>query len=302
MTHSLSSLSEQLAATVQKAGQSAVAVHARPRFDSSGVHWSPEIVVTAHHTIQRDQGIRVTTPDGATLDAELVGRDPGTDLAVLRVPGLATPVAARAATTAVQPGNIVLAVGRFKDSVSAAFGVISSLSGPSQTVRGGRLDQVVRLDLSLHPGAAGGAVVDASGELIGIATAALSQVSVFAIPVETVERVTDTLLKHGRIPSGYLGVGLQPVNLPQAVRSELQLPASSGLIAVSVDDDAPAGRAGMIIGDILIELGGRAADELEEVQEVLGPDSIGTKLKARVLRGGQAVELEITIGERPSRG
>jgi S1-C subfamily serine protease len=302
MTNALSTLSEHLAATVEKAGQSAVSVHARPRIGSSGVHWSPGIIVTASHTIHRDQGIRVTIPGGSTLDAELVGRDAGTDLAVLRVPDLKIPVAARAENASLQSGNIVLSVGRFKDSVSAAFGVISSISGPSPTARGGRLDRVVRLDIALHPGAAGGAVVDASGALIGIATAVLSQVSVFAIPLETIARVTETLLKHGRIPSGYLGVGLQPVALPQPLRSELQLQASAALIAVSVDEDAAAGRAGMIIGDILLELGGRPAHEPEQVQQLLGPDSIGKKLNARILRGGKTLELDITVGERPARG
>ena len=300
--NSLSSLSEHLAATVQKAGQSAVAVHARPRFDSSGVHWSPGIVVTANHAMQRDQGIRVTTPSGEKLDAELVGRDAGTDLAVLRVPGLKIPVPTRAGKIALQPGQIVLSVGRFKDSASAAFGVISSISGPSRTSRGGHLDQVVRLDISLHPGASGGAVIDVAGELIGIATPALSQASVFAVPISTVTRVTEMLLKHGRIPSGYLCVGLQPIRLPQKVRTELQLTASAALVAVNVEEESPAGRAGMIIGDILLGLGESPIQELESVQELLGADSIGTKLKARILRGGQAMDLEITVGERPSRG
>lgn len=302
MTSPLISLSEHLASTVQQAGQSTVAIHARPRFDSSGVHWSPGIVVTADHTIQREEDLRITTSNGSTLKAELVGRDPGTDLAVLRVNGLDIPVAARANNNTLQPGSIILAVGRFKDSASAAFGVLSSISGPSQSSRGGHLDQVVRLDIALHPGASGGAVVNASGELIGIATPALSRLSIFAIPLSTVGRVSEKLLKHGRIPSGYLGIGFQAVAIPDHLKTKLNLAASTALIAVSVDPVAPAGQAGMMIGDVLLELGGRAIERPENVQELLDSDSIGKKLTARILRGGNTMEFQITVGERPQRG
>jgi len=302
LANSLLALSEELAATVEQAGRSIVAVHARPRFDSSGVHWGPEIVVTADHALRRDEGIRVTAPDGSTLAAEIVGRDPGTDLAVLRVKGLGIPVASREDKQATAPGSIVLAVGRTKDSSVASFGVVSNLSGPSQTWRGGRLDQVVRLDLSLHPAGAGGAVVSVSGKLLGIATPALSRVSVFAIPMPTVARVTESLLAHGRVPRGYLGVGLQPIAIPEHLRSKLKLEGSTGLIAITVDHEGPAGRAGMSIGDVLLELGGRAMQRTKNVQEVLSSEPVGTKIKARVLRGGSPVDIEITIAERPQRG
>jgi len=302
VANSLVALSEQIASTVEQAAQSVVSVHARHRFDSSGVHWSPEIVVTADHALRRDEGIRVTLPDGSKADAELVGRDPGTDLAVLRVKGLGIPVISKDENpAAIIPGGIVLAVGRSKDSAVAAFGVISNISGPSQTWRGGKLDQVVRLDLSLHPAGAGSAVVGASGKLLGIATPALSRVSVFAIPLSTVARVTDNLVAHGRVPRGYLGVGLQPIAIPEHLRSKLNLANSTGLIAISVENEGPAGKAGMSIGDVLLELGGRPAQRTENVQEVLSSESVGRKIQARILRGGNAVELEITIAERPRK-
>jgi S1-C subfamily serine protease len=302
LANSLLALSEELAATVEQAARSIVSVHARPRFDSSGVHWSPEIVVTADHALRRDEGIRVTAPDRSTLAAEIVGRDPGTDLAVLRVKGLGIPVASREEHPVTSPGSIVLAVGRTKESAVAAFGVISNLSGPSQTWRGGRLDQVVRLDLSLHPAGAGGAVVGAAGKLLGIATPALSRVSVFAIPLATVARVTESLLAHGRVPRGYLGVGLQPIAIPEHLRSKLKLEGSTGLIAITVDHEGPAGRAGMSIGDVLLELGGRATHRTKDVQEVLSSELVGKKIGARILRGGNPVDLEIIIAERPQRG
>ena len=302
MATALTALSEQIVSTVEQAARSVVSVHARARFDSSGVHWSPEIVVTADHALRREEGMRVTLPDGSARDAELVGRDPGTDLALLRVKGLGIPVAPKPDAPAATPGSVVLAVGRSRDSAVAAFGVISNISGPSQTWRGGRLDQVVRLDLALHPAGAGGAIVDATGKLLGIATPALSRVSVFAIPLTTVARVTESLLAHGRVLRGYLGVGLQPIAIPEHPRDKLNLAGSTGLIAITVEPGGPAGKAGMSIGDVLVELGGRAMRRTENVQEALSAESVGKKIAARVLRGGNPVDLEITIAERPRRG
>lgn len=299
-TNSLISFSEQLTAIVAQAGQTVVAVHARHRFDSSGVHWAPGVIVTADHALRRDEDIAITAPDGSRTSAELVGRDGGTDLAVLRVKDFKASVAERAEKSPA-PGGVILAVGRFKDSVSAAFGILSSVSGPAKTWRGGQLDQVLRLDVGLHPAASGGAVVDAEGRLIGIATPVLSRAAVFAIPVATVDRVVTALLAHGRIPRGYLGIGLQPVALPEHLKSTLKLPGAKGLIVISVDPDAPAGKAGVMIGDVLIELGERVIEDPEDVQGVLDSGSVGTKITARVLRGGNLVNVDVVVGERPRK-
>ncbi len=301
MTNPLTAFSEHLTALVGEVGKSVVAVHARHRFASSGVHWMPGVIVTADHTIRREEDIRITTPNGATLNAELAGRDPGTDLAVLKVEGLDASVAAQVVGFKAQPGALVAAVGRSKDSAIAALGLLSSTSPESQTWRGGRLDQVLRLDMELHPGASGGAVVDAEGKLIGIATAALSRVSVFAIPPVTVDRVARQLVAHGRIPRGYLGVGLQPIALPEHLIKELKRPAGTALIVISVGAETPAGKAGIVIGDVLLELEGRVTQVPEHVHALLDSQSIGAKLKARILRGGKAMDLELTVGERPSK-
>src|ERR1700722_14566284 len=231
-TSSLVSLSNDLAALVETSAASVVAVHGRPRFNSSGVHWSPEVVITAEHTLRHDDGVVVTTGAGDRLPAEVVGRDPGTDLAVLRVKGLTIPTVSKLEDSTYRPGSLIVAIGRNKDSANAALGVISSLAGSSQTWRGGKLDQVIRLDLALHPVASGGAVVDASGKLIGIATPVLSRVAVFAVPNATAERVVQALLAHGRIPQGYLGAGLQPIGLPEHLTEGLGLTAAGGLMTV----------------------------------------------------------------------
>ena len=299
MANPLAAFSEHLTSTVAEVGKSVVAVHARHRFASSGVHWTQGNIVTAPHTIRGDEEIKVTTPAGAVLAAELVGRDPGTDLAVLKVEGFDAPVAARAEGYNARPGALVTAVGRSKDSTIAALGLISSISPAAQTWRGGHLDQVLRLDLELHPGASGGAVVNAEGKLIGIATSALSRVSVFAIPPTTVDRVAGQLVAHGRIPRGYLGIGLQPIALPEHLIQRLTRAAGPALIVISVGADTPAGKAGLVIGDILLELGGHVMHTPENVHVLLDSQSIGAKLRARILRGGEPIEVELTVGERP---
>src|ERR1700693_2713736 len=223
MASSLVSLSNELASLVENSANNVVAVHGRPRFNSSGVHWSPGVVVTAEHTLHHDEDILVTTGAGDKLPAEITGRDPGTDLAVLRVKDLPIPTAHQAESSAPRPGNLILAIGRNQQSANAALGVISSLSGPSQTWRGGKLDQVIRLDVALHPVASGSAVVDSAGKLIGIATPVLSRAAAFAVPNATVERVVQALLAHGRLPQGYLGAGLQPIQLPEHLTKSVGL-------------------------------------------------------------------------------
>jgi S1-C subfamily serine protease len=300
MASSLVSLSQELASVVERSAAAVVAVHARPRFNSSGVHWSPGVVVTAEHTLRQDESIVVSTGAGDELRAEVAGRDAGTDLAVLRVKDLTIPTASKSDDSGHRAGNLIVAVGRNRSSANAALGVISSLGGPSQTWRGGKLDQVIRLDLALHPVGSGGGVVNHSGELIGIATPVLSRAAVFAVPNVTVERVVQALLAHGRLPQGYLGAGLQPIRLPEHLTKSLGVPAAGGLMTVSVDQDAPAGKAGLTIGDVLLELNGQFVDRPEAVRGVLA-ESVGKTISARIMRGGKLVNLEIAVAERQGR-
>ncbi len=300
MASSLVSFSNELVALVEKSAAPVVAVHGRPRFNSSGVHWSPGVVVTAEHTLRHDDDIVVTTGAGDKLPAEVAGRDPGTDLAVLRVKDLSVPTAQQTERSAPRPGDLIVAIGRNRESANAALGIVSSLGGPSQTWRGGKLAQVIRLDVALHPVASGSAVVGSSGQLIGIATPVLSRAAAFAVPPVTVERVVEALLAHGRLPQGYLGAGLQPIPLPEHLTKGLGLTAPGGLMTVSVDQDAPAGKAGLTIGDVLLELNGQVVERPETVRPLLA-EIVGKTVVARILRGGQLVTLEIAVAERPRR-
>jgi S1-C subfamily serine protease len=288
MANELATLSSELAAVVAKAGRSAVAVHARSRFSSSGVFWRPGLIVSAEHTIRREDEISVTLPDGKNVEAKLVGSDPGTDVAVLRVesdvavlPVAATPV----------PGNVALAIGRSKDSgVNATMGIISAVSGDWRTWRGGRLDHYIRLDLTMYPNSSGGVVVNTAGEAIGVATSALSRIAGVAIPAATVNRVVDEILARGHVSRGYIGAGLQPVELPEHQK---------GLIVLSLGQGGPSAKAGVLIGDIFVSLAGSDVSDTDDIQTVLESHRTGTTVDAVVVRGGVSKTIPITIGERP---
>ena len=291
MANELAALSQELAAAVERAGNSVVAVHARPRFSSSGVFWRPGVIVTAEHTLQREEEITVTLPHGSKAPATLAGSDPGTDIAVLRVEDQGVPAGRAAAQPA--PGHLALTIGRSHDSgVNATWGIVSAVSGPWRTWRGGRLDAYIRLDLTLYPGSSGGLVVNVDGEPLGIATSALSRIAGLAIPAATIDRVVEEILARGRVARGYLGVGLQPVELPDHQK---------GLIVLSLEPGGPAARAGALIGDILLELGGRPTADTDDVQLALEAHGVGKSADATVLRGGASQNLSIVVGERPRR-
>jgi S1-C subfamily serine protease len=291
MANELAALSNELAAAVDKAGKSVVAVHARPRFSSSGVFWKPGVIVTAEHAIRREEEIQVTLPDGKNIPASLVGSDPGSDLAVLRVETEGAPIGA--SQHAPVPGNLALAIGRSEDSgVNATMGIVSAVGPAWRTWRGGRLDSYIRLDLTLYPGSTGGLVVDSAGEAIGIATPALSHIAGVAIPTSNIARTIDEILKRGRVARGYLGVGLQPVELSDHHK---------GLIVLSLESAGPAAKAGILIGDILISLGGKSVEDTEDIQAALEGHAVGASIEAVVSRGGESRGIPVTIGERPGR-
>jgi S1-C subfamily serine protease len=191
------------------------------------------------------------------------------------------------------PGNLALSIGRSPDSgVNATLGIVSAVSGSWRTWRGGRLDHYIRLDLTLYPGSSGGLVVDAQGKALGIATSALSRIAGLAIPASTVHRVVDEILARGHVARGYLGVGLQPVELPNHHK---------GLIVLSLQQEGPASAAGVLIGDVLVSLGATAVEDTDDVQAVLEGHAVGQSIEAGLVRGGAALTLGIVIGERPRR-
>ena len=292
MANELAALSSELAGVVERVKGAVVAVHARPRFSSSGVFWRPGVIVTAEHAIRRDEEITVTLPDGSTAPVTLAGRDPGTDIAVLRSEA-AGPVPIPLSSADPAPGNLALTIGRSHDSgVNATMGIISAVSGPWRTWRGGRLDRYIRLDLTLYPGSSGGVVVNVAGEALGIATSTLSRIAGLAIPRTTIDRVADEILARGSVARGYLGVGLQPVVLPDHHK---------GLIVLSLEPGGPASKAGVVVGDVLVSLGGAPLADTEDVQSAMESHQVGSSVEVGLLRGGEARTITITIGERPQK-
>ena len=298
----LSSFSNELTNLVQRISPSVVAVHARRHFPSSGVHWGPDLVVTADHTIAREEDIHVTVPDGKTLAASLMGRAPGADLAALKVPGLG-PSAAMNTQDKPVLGEFALVVGRSPDSgANASLGIVGAASGPWRTWRGGRLEQYIRLDATLYPNSSGGAVVNSRGNVLGIATSALSRVAGLAIPSADVSRVARELVEKGYIPQGYLGIGVYPVPIPESLKSKLALQNSAGILILNVEKDGPAEAAGVLLGDVLISLNSTPMEKVEDLQSFCASGVIGKPVNARFIRAGALIEKSIVAGERPRRG
>ena len=287
MASTLETFSNDLASAVETAGRSIVAVNGRPRTPSSGIQWRAGIVVTTNHTLQQEDDITVTTLNGDTLPAAVAGRDPGTDIAILKVPGLQIPVSEPAGAASVKVGHIVLAIGR---GITASLGAISSVSGPWRTWRGGSIDAFIRPDVGIYTGFSGSALIDAAGKVIGMNTSGLSRGGGLTLPATTVSRVCDELSQRGRISRGYLGIGMQPVRLS---------PSSSGLIVLSVEQDGPAHKAGLMVGDILIALEATPLQDTGDLQSALSSDLIGKAVALHILRGGQKADVPVIVGERP---
>jgi S1-C subfamily serine protease len=296
---SLVALSSDLARAVATAGPSIVYVDAHPRRDASGIAWDAHHLVTVDHAIEREDDIEILLADGARARAQLVGRDSTTDVAVLRTEATLSPLG-RSNIAELAVGHIVLALGRDEDGApGASFGIVSSLDGPWRTWRGGEIDRFIRPDLNVYPSFSGGALVDTSGALVGMNTWGLSRRTALTLPVTTLERIASALLSGGRISRGYLGLAMQAVRLPETLRAKIGRDQESAAIVVDVATGGPAERAGVVIGDVIFALGTHAIEDSDDVQRALGADSVGTTRALHVLRGGEARELAITIGERP---
>ncbi|MCK9520541.1 MAG: S1C family serine protease [Dehalococcoidia bacterium] len=295
-TNPLVQLSDGLADAVAKAGASTVLVAARRRIPASGVAWSADVVVTADHVIEDDENIVIGLPDGREAKATLAGRDPGSDLAVLRVEGGGLAPAERAHV--VRPGHLVLAVGRpGRGEPMASFGVVSTVGGPWRTFRGGQVEGYIRSDTTFFPGFSGGPLVTAAGQVAGINSSRLWRGSGLTIPVAAAEPIVEALLSGGRLRRGYLGIGSQATRLPEALAAKAGGQAS-GLLIVGVEPGSPADQAGLLVGDILVRMGESAIAETDDLQAVLGPQSVGKPTPAHILRGGEPVALTVTVGER----
>lgn len=294
----LVALSGAMSAAVEKAGAATVTVDARRRLPASGIAYASDLILTANHVVQRDDDLGVILPDGSRLSASVAGRDPASDLAVLRLSSSAAAVAETSKQTAVV-GQFVLSLGRpSPDGIQASLGVVSALGGPLRTGRGGFLESYLRTDAIPYPGFSGGPLVDAAGTVVGLNTSGLTRGASIAIPIGLAWKVAGSLAEHGSIKRGYLGVRSQPVSLPDAGRQALGREQEAGLLLVGVERGSPAEAGGLMVGDILVAIAGNSIGDADELLSNLSGSIVGKETPIQVLRGGQAATVKVTIGER----
>jgi S1-C subfamily serine protease len=297
MSNILVELSDSMAAAAEKAAASTILVDARRRLPASGIAYAPDLVLTAEHVVERDEDIRILLPDGTQSAARLAGRDPGSDLAVLRLEkALLTP--AQAGMT-VRIGQLVLALGRPSEAgIEASLGVVSAIGGPVRTPRGS-IDKYIRTDTTPYPGFSGGPLVDAEGQVVGVNTSGFGRGVALTIPSDYAWKVADQLARTGSVKRGYLGVRSEEVELPEAAQKALKRKQTSGLLLVSVEKKSPAEAGKLIVGDILVAVDGQPTPDHDALFDHLTAEAVGKPVPIQVLRGGLPQTFTVEIGARP---
>lgn len=296
------SVSNEFASAAEQVGASVVAVHGRHRFPASGIQLRKGVIVTADHAVGQAEEVKVNI-GSEFVTARVAGRDPSTDLAALKLPeGTALANTQVDQSAQLRLGQLVLALARSRrGNLVASAGIIGGLSGELRTWRGGRLDQHIRLAMNLYPGFSGGPLVSAQGKVIGINSSAIARGRDITIPVSTINRVLDELLEKGHIARPYLGLAMQPVEVPETLGEKLKTPATRGLLVVQVERGGPAEKSGVLIGDILVALREQNLQETQSLHDAMLSAKIGDALPLTLLRAGSPLELSITLGERPER-
>ena len=329
MTTTLQQLSNDMADLVASAAESVVRVDARRRLPASGIAWTDELIVSASHVVESDADITVGLPDGESVEARLVGRDPRNDLALLRVEATLKPIAR--AESDIRVGSLALALGRPRRNINASLGLITGVANPAAgrrrqgmkkrfgkrakrgmkewRGRGWRKRMMwdaagigiarggfIRTDLTMCPGFSGGPLLGADGLVYGMNTSGFAAGISVALPIATLSRSVDALLAHGKISTGYLGIAAQPVQLPANIAADLQ--QTTGLLVVSMVEGSPAANANMLVGDILIALDDQPLEDVDELQDLLAGLNPGSQVKTSYVRGGVVSEGAVIIGEK----
>lgn len=296
MSATLHDLSSNMAELVAAADKYIVRVEGRRRLAASGIIYRADgLIVTANHVVERDEELNVGTSDGTSHRASLVGRDPSSDIALLRVEASDLPAATWSDPAALSVGHLVLALGRPGRTVQATLGVISALSAGWRTSAGAEIEHYLQTDVAMYPGFSGGPLLAADGSFAGLNSSALVHGVSVALPAPTIKRVVETLLAHGRMPRGYLGIGIQPVRLASALQERAG--QETGLMIMSVESSSPAELAGLIQGDILVSLAGQPLRQVDDLQSLLSSTATGQAVPVRVARGGDLQEVSVTIAQ-----
>lgn len=284
---------------VRGAAAMVVTVLGRRNRPVSGWLWQDGLVISAAHGIAREDGLRVRVDGGAALAASVKAIDPATDLALLAIDGPGTSAAAPEISHSIAVGQSVVTVGRDSDGqLCAQSAMIGLVGGAWRSWGGARFERRVRLDRTLYPGFSGGPTFDATGALIGIATAGLSRITGIVIAAGELVRCAEQLRSAGRVARSYLGIAAQSVRLPASISAQLTPPAEHGLIVMGCATEGPAERAGVLIGDVLVGVDGQPTANIDQLQAVLDAIEVGRTVSATVVRGGQTQSLSIALGER----
>jgi S1-C subfamily serine protease len=297
MSNPLTDFSNGLTSAVDKASASTILVDARKRYPASGIAYAEDLVLTADHVVTREDDLKVGLPDGKTLKVTVAGRDPGSDLALLRLAEKAlTP--ARTSND-VKIGQLVLALGRpNSEGMQASWGIVASINGPARTHRGGLLDEYISTETTPYPGFSGGPLINTEGEVLGLNTSGLTRGSSLTIPVKAAWRIADALAKHGSVKRGYLGVRSQPVEIPETARKSLKREQTSGLLILWIEENGPAQQGGLFVGDTIVAISGQPVGDPDDLFSALNSDTVGKSIAVEVLRGGRPETVAVTVGER----
>jgi S1-C subfamily serine protease len=295
-------LSSQFAEAAESGGKAVVAVHGGARLTASGIIWRAGIVITASHMLRRTEEITLLMPDKSESPATFAGRDPGTDLAILKAEAKsATATIDIAPSSALRVGQWVLGVGRSGlGDLAASAGIVARLGSAWRSWRGGHLDRLIRPDITLYPGQSGSALVDSSGRFLGMNTSALARGAAITVPAATIDRVLDEILTHGHVFRPWLGLAMQPVELPEALISELKI-NHIGLMVMNVEPASPSAQAGIMLGDIITGANSREITGVEHVQAALRELKRGDSLQLTYVRGGKLATASVKVADRPQR-
>ncbi len=291
-------LSDAIADAAETAGKSTVLVDARRKFPASGIAFSKDLILTADHVVEREEDIKVILADGTEVTARLAGRDPGTDLAVLKLDRPdATP--AEVSKTPARVGQFVLAIGRpSTNGIESSFGTVNAIGGPVRTGRGSMLERYIKTDVVSYPGFSGGPLVNGDGTIFGINTSGFGNGGAITIPADIAWKIAETLAKHGKIKRGYLGIRSQTVEISTDARKALKREQETGLLLVGLEADSPAGKGGLIVGDILVGVAGESVAHQDDLFVRLSGDVVGKSVAIDILRGGKLESVNVEVGER----
>jgi len=294
-------MSEDIAQVADAVGQSVVAVQPKQAHAASGIVWQEGVIVTANHSTPSDE-LSVILPGGKSTVAHEKGRDPSTDLAIFSVENAEGTAVTRGDAGQLRVGHLVLALARTRrGNLTASSGIISGLMETWHTWQGGQIDRFVRPDLALYRGYSGGPLVNSKGEVVGINTTGLRRGTPITIPTSTVSRVVDELVAKGHVERPYLGVALQPVALPEDMRTKLNIGSHYGLLLVHVESNGPAAAAGLMFGDIVVEIGGKSLPRTHDIRIILGGERVGEQVPIGIVRSGERKETSVTLGDRFGR-